>query len=302
MMKKPPQRLRRLPEWIRTKLPAVSTAVSLSDRTYARGLATVCREARCPNQGECFDRGTATFLILGDRCTRSCSFCAVRHGKPLAIQPDEPDLVAAAVATMGLRHAVVTSVTRDDLPDGGAGQFAATIHAIRKVSPLTTVEVLIPDFQGDWPSVKTVIDARPDVINHNIETVPRLYPIIRCGAAYERSMELLERVHEGGEGIVTKSGLMVGVGETRAEVAVVIRDMVRAHVSLLTIGQYLQPTPRHHPVERYLPPQEFDELKNLALAQGVRRVAAGPLVRSSYKAGQMFEQLRRPTDCGRSDS
>jgi lipoic acid synthetase len=195
---------------------------------------------------------------------------------------------------MGLKHSVVTSVTRDDLRDGGAGAFAATIRAIREVSPLTTIEVLIPDFQGDWQSLKTVIDAGPDVINHNVETVPRLYSIVRSGALYERSVELLERVHADGGSIVTKSGLMVGVGETRTEVTAVIRDMVRAHVALLTIGQYLRPTSNHHPVDRYLPPHEFDELRNLALAEGVRQVAAGPLVRSSYKAGQMFQELVRP--------
>lgn len=294
-MKKSPPQSRRLPDWIRTKLPAVSTAVSLRNRTYAQGLATVCREARCPNQGECSDRGTATFLILGDRCTRDCSFCAVRHGKPLPIQPDEPELVAAAVAAMGLRHAVVTSVTRDDLRDGGAGSFAASIRAIRRVSPRTTIEVLIPDFQGDWSSLKSVIDARPDVINHNIETVPRLYSIVRSGASYERSMQLIERVHADDKGIVTKSGLMVGVGETHGEVISVIRDLVRADVALLTIGQYLQPTSHHHPVDRYVPPHEFKELRDLALAEGIRQVAAGPLVRSSYKAGQMFQELVRPT-------
>jgi len=213
----------------------------------------------------------------------------------LPIQPDEPELVAAAVAAMGLRHAVVTSVTRDDLRDGGAGSFAASIRAIRRVSPRTTIEVLIPDFQGDWSSLKSVIDARPDVINHNIETVPRLYSIVRSGASYERSMQLIERVHADDKGIVTKSGLMVGVGETHGEVISVIRDLVRADVALLTIGQYLQPTSHHHPVDRYVPPHEFKELRDLALAEGIRQVAAGPLVRSSYKAGQMFQELVRPT-------
>ncbi len=270
--------------------------------TYAQGLATVCKEARCPNQGECFGQGTATFLILGDRCTRDCRFCAVRHGKPSPVRPEEPELVASVVASMGLRHAVVTSVTRDDLGDGGAGAFAATIRAIRKASAQTTVEVLIPDFQGDWPSLNQVLDARPDVINHNIETVPRLYPIVRSGASYERSVELLERVHADGNGIVTKSGLMVGVGETRAEVTAVIRDLVRVHVALLTIGQYLRPTPRHHPVDRYLPPQEFDELRSMALAEGIGQVAAGPLVRSSYGAGRMFRQSASPAKSDDGDS
>ncbi|MDQ7784081.1 MAG: lipoyl synthase [Desulfomonilaceae bacterium] len=280
----------RLPHWIRTRLPAASTAASIRRRTYAQGLATVCREARCPNQAECSSRGTATFLILGDRCTRDCRFCAVRHGTPLPVNPEEPFLVAAATADMGLRHAVVTSVTRDDLPDGGAELFVAVIRAIRSCSPGTTIEVLIPDFQGDWQSLKKVIDARPDVINHNVETVPRLYPVVRWGASYERSLELLDRVYAHDRGIVTKSGLMAGMGETRAEITHVIRDMVGSHVTVLTIGQYLRPSVLHHPVDRYLPPHEFDELKDLALAEGIKRVAAGPLVRSSYKAGLMFAE------------
>lgn len=283
-------------------MPSAFTAALLRHRTYAQGLATVCREARCPNQGECCDRGTATFLILGDRCTRDCRFCAVRHGKPLPVRPDEPELVAAAVAAMGLRHAVVTSVTRDDLPDGGAASFAATIRSIRKVSPSTTIEVLIPDFQGDWRSLRTVIEASPDVINHNVETVPRLYSIVRSGASYERSVQLLGRVHADGNGTITKSGLMVGVGETRDEVIEVIRDLVRAHVAFLTIGQYLQPTSHHHPVDRYLPPHEFDELRDLALAEGFTQVAAGPLVRSSYRAGLMLEQFAHSTNRESSDS
>lgn len=210
--------------------------------------------------------------------------------------------MAAAAASMRLTHVVVTSVTRDDLEDGGAEAFAATIRAVRETCAGTTIEVLIPDFQGDRSALGKVIDARPDVINHNIETVPRLYPVVRRGASYERSVELLERVHASGEAIVTKTGLMAGLGEDRAEVMSVIRDVVRAHVALLTIGQYLRPTPRHHPVDRYLPPQEFDELRSLALAEGVGEVAAGPLVRSSYRAGWMFRQASRSAKSDDQDS
>lgn len=292
MMNDSTTRTGRLPHWLRTRLPAASAALSVKRRTYGKGLPTVCKEARCPNQGECSHRGTATFLILGDRCTRDCGFCAVHHGTPEPVRPEEPELVASSVAAMGLRHAVVTSVTRDDLSDGGATSFAATIRAIRKQCRQTTIEVLIPDFQGNWANLQTVIEARPDVINHNLETVPRLYPVLRSAAIYERSLELLQRVGTRGEGIVAKSGIMVGVGETRGEVIDLIRDLVRVHVHILTIGQYLQPTSNHYPVDRYLPPEEFDELRILATAAGIGKVAAGPLVRSSYKAGEMFEQLR----------
>jgi lipoic acid synthetase len=290
MKNHPTARNRRLPQWLRTRLPAISTSISVKGRTYAKGLATVCREARCPNQGECSHKGTATFLILGDRCTRDCGFCAVRHGKPQPVRLDEPELVASSVAAMGLKHAVVTSVTRDDLPDGGAATFAATVGAIRKQCPQTTIEVLIPDFQGSAADLRTVIAAEPHVINHNLETVPRLYPVLRSAAMYQRSLTLLERVGMWREGIVAKSGIMVGVGETRAEVTELIRDLVRVRVKILTIGQYLQPTSNHYPVDRYLPPEEFDELRDLARSEGIDTVAAGPLVRSSYKAGEMFEQ------------
>ena len=291
MNKELPHPTGRLPRWLRTRLPTVSDAVSLRHRTYGQGLATVCREARCPNQGECAHHGTATFLILGDQCTRNCRFCAVRHGRPGPKNPDEPLLVARSVAALELKHAVITSVTRDDLPDGGASSFVASIQAIREISPQTTVEVLVPDFLGDWKALQSVMDAGPQVINHNMETVARLYPVLRRGASYERSLELLERVASHGEGMVTKSGIMVGIGETLAEVTRLIRDLVRAHVRVLTIGQYLQPTAQHHPVARYLPPHEFDLLRDLALAEGIRMVAAGPLVRSSYRAGEMYLQL-----------
>lgn len=284
---------RRLPPWIRTRLPAASAMAELRKSTYSKGLATVCREARCPNQGECCQKGTATFLILGDRCTRNCRFCAVEHGPPLPVNPEEPELVAVSVASMGLKHAVITSVTRDDLVDGGASAFAATIRAIRRLSKGTTIEVLIPDFQGSCESLQTVIDADPQVINHNVETVPRLYPILRKGASYPRSVELLKRVAQSGTGVITKSGIMVGVGESREEIMGLVDDLVHVGVMVLTIGQYLRPSSQHHPVYRFVPPEEFDELSALALASGIRRVESGPLVRSSYRAGAVFEDLHR---------
>ncbi len=282
----------RLPQWLRTRLPPASALVAIERATYAKGLSTVCREARCPNQGECARRGTATFLILGDRCTRNCRFCAVRHGTPEAPAFDEPELVADAVAALGLRHAVVTSVTRDDLPDGGADQFARTIRAVRRVSPQTTIEVLVPDFRASADALYRVIDAGPDVVNHNLETVPRLYPVLREGASYRRSLELLRRVRERNKEIITKSGIMVGVGEMRIEVEDVTRDLVSADCIVLTIGQYLRPSRLHHPVARFVPPEEFAELEVMALGLGIRKVASGPLVRSSYHAGAILDELR----------
>lgn len=282
----------RLPEWLRTQLPTASALVNIERVTYAKGLSTVCREARCPNQGECARRGTATFLILGDRCTRNCRFCAVEHGRPEAPGSDEPELVADSIAALGLRHAVVTSVTRDDLPDGGADQFAETIRAVRRVSPQTTVEVLVPDFLGSAYALNKVIDAGPDVINHNLETVSRLYPGLREGASYNRSLGLLRRVKERNKAIVTKSGIMVGVGETRSELEDLTRDLVSADCIVLTIGQYLRPSRLHQPVERYVPPEEFAELEVMALKLGMKKVASGPLVRSSYRAGAILDELR----------
>lgn len=286
--------MKRLPPWIRTRLPAAYAMARVTAHTYARGLATVCREARCPNQGECADRGTATFLILGDRCTRNCSFCAVRHGPGEPLREDEPREVANAVASLGLTHAVITSVTRDDLPDGGAAVFAAVIREIRNISPQTTVEVLVPDFKGSMDALEMVVDAGPDVINHNLETVPRLYSVLRPSASYSRSLELLRRVASFGRNIITKSGIMVGVGEHRSEVLELVRDLVLADVSVLTIGQYLQPTQRHYPVQRFLFPHEFDQLAEAALARGMKWVESGPLVRSSYRAGAILRHLTMP--------
>jgi len=283
---------RRLPPWIHNTLPTAAAVAEMRGNTYGKGLHTVCREARCPNEGACSAKGTATFLILGARCTRNCRFCAVSHGKPSALNDSEADLVASSVAAMRLRHVVITSVTRDDLPDGGASVFSQTVRAVRKSSNRTTVEVLIPDFQGSGDALRTVIASRPDVIGHNLETVPRLYPLLRQGAFYKRSLELLRRAGEWGGGIVTKSGIMVGVGETREEIMDVVRDLVEAKCAVLTIGQYLRPTARHHPIHRFVPPQEFDSLRELAVAAGIKVVLAGPLVRSSFRAGEIFEKLR----------
>ncbi len=285
---------RRLPPWVRVRLPGASAMAAIRIRTYGKGLPTVCKEARCPNQGECSAWGTATFLILGERCTRNCSFCAVRHGTPGPVRRDEPERVADAVAALRIRHAVITSVTRDDLSDGGAAQFARTIGAIRKKSPDTSIEVLIPDFQGCETALQTVIDAQPEVINHNLETVRRLYPSIRQGASYPRSLRLISRVRDRAPHVIIKSGIMVGVGETRGEVIELMSDLVRAGCVVLTVGQYLQPTPQHHPVVRFLPPEEFEELRDLASALGMRKIAAGPLVRSSYMAGEFMVEPEAP--------
>ncbi len=282
----------RLPPWVRSTLPPASALAKITRRTYCQGLATVCREARCPNRGECFSKGTAAFLILGDVCTRDCRFCAVKHGIPQPPEPSEPVKVAESVAVMGLTHAVVTSVTRDDLEDGGAWQFVATIRAIREMCPGVGIEVLIPDFRGSADALRQVVEAGPDVINHNPETVPRLYPLLRHAAIYERSLELLARVRQYDPQIYTKSGIMVGVGETLDEVRALIRDLVGVGCAALTIGQYLRPTKDHYPVKRIVPPEEFEQLEDIAMAEGIPCVAAGPLVRSSYAAGQMLRKLK----------
>ncbi len=246
-------------------------------------LHTVCEEARCPNVGECWNRGTATFMILGDVCTRACGFCAVKTGLPgRPPDPEEPRRVAEAVVRMGLRHAVITSVNRDDRPDGGASLFAAVIREIRARAPACAVEVLIPDFKGDWRALGIVIDARPDVLNHNTETVPRLYRHVRPGARFERSLELLRRSKEAG--VLTKSGIMVGLGEEWDEVLEAVRAIRGAGTDVLTVGQYLRPSLQHLPVLRYYTPDEFQRIKELALALGFRHVESGPLVRSSYHA------------------
>jgi lipoic acid synthetase len=262
-------------------------------------LHTVCESARCPNMGECWDHRTATFMILGNICTRACGFCAVPSGRPLgAPDPDEPERVAEAAAKMGLRYAVVTSVNRDDQPDGGAEIFARTIRQIRERVPGCKVEVLIPDFRGNWDALKTVIDARPEVLNHNMETVPRLYRRVRKGAVYERSLELLRRAKEISRDmsafvpVPTKTGMMLGLGEEREEVLDAMQDIVAQGVDILTLGQYLQPTREHLPVARFVHPDEFTEYKRLGEEMGFKHVESGPLVRSSYHAFEQEESAR----------
>ena len=274
----------RKPPWLRVRFPGGPNYLRLRALVREQALHTVCEEARCPNIGECWEAGTATFMLLGDTCTRACGFCAVATGRPGALDPAEPLRVAQTVRTLGLRHAVITSVNRDDLPDGGAAHFAATIRWVRRLNPGATVEVLIPDFQGDWDALAAVMAARPDVLNHNTETVPRLYRRVRPKARYERSLELLRRAKELEPAAVTKSGLMVGLGESREELLAVFRDLRAAGCDVLTLGQYLRPSARHLPVDRYYTPEEFQELAAEARALGFRHVEAGPLVRSSYHA------------------
>lgn len=250
------------------------------------GLHTVCESAACPNIGECWNQRTATFMILGNVCTRRCGFCAVLKGPPLPVDYDEPRRVAEAVARLRLRHAVITSVNRDDRKDGGAELFALTIRAIRERVPECRVEVLVPDFQGSHAAVDLVLEARPDVFNHNVETVPRLYRQVRLGARYERSLDILDYARQRCPDLVTKSGLMLGLGETTEEVLAVMRDLAERDVNVLTLGQYLSPSPAHLPVARFVPPEEFAELAEAGRRMGFRRVIAGPLVRSSYHAAE----------------
>lgn len=281
---------RRKPDWLKVRFPAGAGFARIDRMHREQGLHSVCRSAACPNQGECWSRGTATFMILGDRCSRDCRFCNVAHGP--AGQPDaaEPQAVARAVAELGLRHAVITSVTRDDLADGGAGQFAATTAAIREAAPGCRVELLIPDLRGDQEALGIILAAAPDVLGHNLETVPRLYATTRAGADYRRSLDLLAASRAMAPDTPTKSGLMLGLGEERTELLAVLADLRAAGVSMLTLGQYLQPTRKHLPVARFLPPGEFAELKQLALDVGFGQAAAGPLVRSSYHAAELYEE------------
>lgn len=256
------------------------------------GLNTVCEEAACPNIGECWAKKHATVMILGDICTRACAFCNVATGKPDAVDPLEPENVALTTARMGLRHVVITSVDRDDLKDGGALQFARCIKQIRQVCPETTIEVLTPDFRNKKGALEIVIDARPDVFNHNLETVPRLYPRIRPGARYYQSLKILDRAKDLNSEIFTKSGVMVGLGEERVEVLQVLDDMVSARVDFVTIGQYLQPTPRHAAVDRFVDPEEFEEYRRIGLSKGLLMVSSSPLTRSSYHADADFRALQ----------
>ena len=276
------------PEWLKVRLPGGENYTRLKGLVTRQKLHTVCESARCPNVAECWGHGTATFMILGNLCTRACGFCAVPHGRPLELDTDEPRRVAEAVAQMKLGYAVITSVNRDDLADGGASIFAATVRTIRARVPGCKVEVLIPDFRGDWAALETVVAARPDVLNHNTETVPRLYRQVRMGAVYERSMELLRRAKElsrsFGTSMPTKSGIMLGLGETYDEILATLGDLRAQNVDIITIGQYLQPTVGHLPVVRFYHPDEFAQIRRDGLALGFKHVEAGPLVRSSYHA------------------
>jgi len=279
----------RKPPWLKVPFPGGPRYLRLKGVLRGTGLHTVCEEARCPNIGECFEAGTATFMILGDVCTRACGFCAVRSGRPAGLDAEEPSRVGEAVGRLGLKHAVITSVTRDDLPDGGASVFADTIRAIRRRSPATSVEVLIPDLGGAPQALTTVMATRPHILNHNLETVPRLYPRVRPRAVYRRSLELLGRAKALDRGVLTKSGLMVGLGESREELLEVMADLAAVGCDILTVGQYLQPTPRHLPVARYYHPDEFQELAEEGRRLGLRQVEAGPLVRSSYHAERQIQ-------------
>lgn len=278
---------RRLPEWLKVQLPTSSAFTATRNLLDGLGLHTVCESAKCPNHWECWSRGTATFMIAGDRCTRACGFCAVSTAKPLALEADEPDRVAEATRRMGLRHVVITAVARDDLADGGAGHFRRTIEAVRAVNPGIVVEVLTPDFLDRDDAIDTVVAARPDVFNHNLETVRRLTPSVRHRATYERSLRVLAKVKDRlGEAVHTKSGLMLGLGETRAEVSEALRDLRASRCDVLTLGQYLQPTLRHLPVIDFIAPPVFAELRQEAESLGFTHVASGPLVRSSYHADE----------------
>jgi lipoic acid synthetase len=282
----------RKPDWIRVKAPGSEGYLETRRLMRALSLHTVCEEAACPNIGECWTQRHATMMILGSVCTRACAFCNVATGLPDRLDPHEPEHVGEAVAKLGLKHVVITSVDRDDLDDGGAAHFARTIRCIRAAAPATTIEVLTPDFLRKDGALETVVEARPDVYNHNLETVPRLYPSVRPGARYYHSLRLLDRVKQLDPSMFTKSGLMAGLGEQRHEVTQVMDDLRCADVDFLTIGQYLQPTPKHHPIDRFVTPQEFDEFRTLALAKGFLLVSSTPLTRSSYHADRDFAMLR----------
>jgi lipoic acid synthetase len=289
----PPLRMSK-PDWLRAKAPVGENFHNLKKLARGLGLHTVCESAQCPNIGECWNHKTATFMLLGNICTRRCGFCAVPKGRPEPIDWDEPRRVAEAVATLGLKHAVVTSVNRDDDNVGGARVFAETIREIRELIPDCRVEVLIPDFQGLEAPLKIVLEARPDVLNHNTETVPRLYRPVRSGARYERTLALLENAKKFSPGMVTKSGVMVGLGESTEELVEVFRDLGGCGVDILTVGQYLRPSRDHLPIARFYTPEEFRELRNEALRFGFRHVESGPLVRSSYHAHEQAESTSAP--------
>jgi len=282
----------RRPEWLKVRLPSGPTFSRLQNLMREENLHTVCEEAHCPNIGECWGAGTATFMVLGDVCTRACSFCAVKTGRPTWIDPDEPRRVAQSIARMNLVHAVITSVDRDDLPDGGAGIFAETIRQTRELCPQTSIEVLIPDFQGNWDALATVMAARPEILNHNVETVRRLYRTVRPRARLDQSLELLRRARQLDPGTQSKTGFMVGLGESWGELLELLREIREADVEILTIGQYLRPSQKHHELVRYYHPDEFAALRDEARRLGFRWVESGPLVRSSYHAERQVDRDR----------
>ena len=288
-------RTARKPDWLKRRLPTGETFNQVRELIEAGRLHTVCQEAKCPNIWECYSHRTATFLIMGERCTRNCRFCSVTPGLPEPLDPDEPRRVAEAVERMSLKYVVITSVTRDDVPDGGAAHFAATIGEIRRRLPETEIEVLIPDFQGDAAALETVLAARPNVLNHNLETVPRLYSQVRPQADYRRSLELLQRSQSLAPAIPTKSGLMLGLGEKPEELRRTLLDLREAGCRILTLGQYLRPSPEHLPVDAYVPPDVFEEWRKAALEMGFAQVASAPFVRSSYHAKESFQNLARST-------
>lgn len=277
------------PKWLRVKLPTGENYRKVRALVDEHKLHTICESGSCPNMGECWGEGTATFMILGNICTRSCGFCAVQTGKPLEADPFEPGRVAHSVKTMGVKHAVITSVDRDDLKDGGASIWAQTVRAVRQQSPGTTMETLIPDFAGKWENLQQIIDVAPEIVSHNLETVRRLTKQVRIQAKYDRSLEVLFRLKKGG--MRTKSGVMLGLGETREEIIETLEDLRSVQVDILTLGQYLQPTPKHLPVQYFVTPEEFDEYKQIGLEMGFRYVESGPLVRSSYHAEKHIFEL-----------
>ncbi len=283
---------RRHPDWLKVPLGGGPQYVSVKKRLRNAKLHTICEEAKCPNIAECFGKGTATFLILGDSCTRNCAYCHVSHGMPNPVNENEPIDLAESVSQLGLRFVVITSVTRDDLADGGANQFSDCIIAVKSKNTGCNVEVLIPDFKGDESALQRVLSARPDVLNHNIEVVEELFPVLRPQGNYQRSLQLLKRSKTNAPDIPTKSGFMVGCGETITEIKSLLDDLEKINVDYLTIGQYLQPTQAHHPVKKYYTPEEFDDLKQMAEKKGFRHVESGPLVRSSYHAEEAFRQRK----------
>jgi lipoic acid synthetase len=289
----PDSQPRRRPPWIKVRAPSGETYEMVRSLMRGKALHTVCEEAMCPNIGECWGRGTATFLMMGDTCTRSCGFCDIKTGRPNPLDWKEPLRVAEAVRAMNLRHVVITSVNRDERPDGGAPIFAMVIRRIRQVQPGCSIEVLIPDFKGNRDALKIVMDAQPEILNHNVETVPRLFRKVQPQDHYEWAMATLGNAKQMDSLVLTKSGIMVGLGETFDEVVEVIRDLASLKVDILTVGQYLQPSKRHLPIERYYEPQEFDELKRVALELGFKWVESGPLVRSSYRAEQQVRELSK---------